>query len=636
MSIREALDYKAIDLGRMAIEMTAAADSGHPSTGLSLAHITTVLMYQVMRWDPKNPWDLRADRLVLSEGHAVPIVYAACLDLGVMVGEGPQSARALSRDELHDLRKADSLLDGHPNPHLGFPFFDSATGSLGQGLSVGAGLALAARQLRTRRRVFVICGDGEMREGQIGEAIDFLADHNPANLCLIVNCNDMGQSDHVSRQQSIEVLGRKLKAAGWAVRTVDGHDVEALRSAIDRIPRGRPLAVLARTVKGWNVPLLTAVNAHGKALSEQDTRTALEKLPLPPRPAEVEQLYPPPPRGRKVKLPKSIVSPENPDFSSAMKNGKLSTRKAYGLGLKALGEKNPNVVALDADVRGSTFASYFADAFPERFYECKIAEQNMVSAAAGMAAGGLQPWANTFGKFFVRAYDQLEMAAVSGVNIKLAGSHSGVTLAADGPSQMAIVDMAFMRCLAHARLADGQLMGVMLMPSDAVCAYKCVELAARHKGLVYIRTLRPDMPLLYDAAESFEIGGAKMLRQGQHLTIVGSAYTTHLALEAADRLAEEGVGCTVIDCYSLPVTDQKVLALARDPGQRILVLDDSYVGGVGSELAEVAASWQGARVVTMAVAVTPKSAREPGEVLRQVGLGLDDVLSRAREMVQTA
>ena len=616
--------------------MTAAAGSGHPSTALSLAHITTVLMYQVMRWDPKNPWDLRADRLVLSEGHAAPIVYAACLDMGVMVGRDAKSARPLSRDELDDLRKSESLLDGHPNPHLGFPFFDSATGSLGQGLSVGAGLALAAKRLGTKRRVYVVCGDGEMREGQISEAIDFIADHNPANLCLIVNCNGMGQSDYVSQQQSADVLARKLKAAGWAVRMVDGHDVDALRSVTDRLPKGKPLAVLARTVKGWHVPLLSKVDAHGKALGADETRAALEQIPLPPRPDDLDSLYPPKPRGRKVKLPKAIVGLDNPDFSSAAKNGKLATRKAYGIALKALGEKNPNIVVLDADVRGSTFSEMFQKQFPERFYECKIGEQNMVSAATGMAAGGLQPWANTFGKFFVRAYDQLEMAAISGVNIKLAGSHSGVTLAADGPSQMSIVDMAFMRCFAHARLVDGQMMGVMLMPADAVCAYKCVELAARHKGLVYIRTLRPELPMLYDPADKFEIGGAKMLRQGRHLTIVGSCYTTHLALQAADRLAEDGIGCTVIDCYSLPVTDQKVLALARDPGQRILVLDDSYVGGVGSELSEVAASWQGARVVTMAVAVAPKSGRTPEEVLEQVGLGLDNVLSRAREMIQTA
>ncbi len=636
MNMREALEYKAIEIGRMAVEMTADAGSGHPSTALSLAHITSVLMYQVMRWDPKDPWDLRADRLVLSEGHAVPIVYSACIDLGVMVGRDLKSARPLGREEIHDLRKSESLLDGHPNPKLGFPFFDSATGSLGQGLSVGAGLALAARHLATKRRIYVVCGDGEMREGQISEAIDFISDHNPGNICLVVNCNGMGQSDYVSRQQSPEVIAKRLKAVGWAVRLVDGHDVEALKSALDRLPRNKPLAVLARTVKGWHVPSLSAVDAHGKALSAEDTRTALEQLPLPEKPQEVETLYPPRPRGRKVKLPKRLEPMAAPDFSAALKNGKLATRKAYGIGLKALGEANPNIMVLDADVRGSTFADMFAKAFPERFVECKIGEQNMVSAAAGMAAGGVMPWANTFGKFFVRAYDQVEMAAISGVNIKLAGSHSGVTLAADGPSQMAIVDLPFMRCFCHARLSDGQIMGVMLMPADAMCAYRCVELAARHQGLAYIRTLRPELPLLYDAAETFEIGGAKMLRQGPHLTIVGSCYTTHMALKAADQLATEDIGCTVIDCYSLPVTDQKVLALARDPGQRMLVLDDSYTGGVGSELAEVAAAWQGARVVTMAVATAPKSAREPEEVLEQVGLGLDDILTRAREMVQTA
>lgn len=633
MSIADALNVKALQIGRLAVQMTGECGSGHPSTALSLAHITSVLMYRVMRWDPKNPWDGRADRIVLSEGHAVPIVYAACIDLGVMIGRDPKTARELQPQDVHDLRAADSMLDGHPNPHLGFPLFDTATGSLGQGLSAGAGLAMAAQRCGTHRRVFVVCGDGEMREGQVAEAMDFVADHNPTNLVAIVNCNGMGQADHVSRQQSADTLVKKFRAAGWAVRDVDGHDVVALEKALGRIPRKKPLAVICRTVKGWGVASLQNVGSHGKALSADDTRAAIDELRLPEAmPEELATLTPPRPRGHKITGAENLALLDPPDFSAVAKGGKLATRKAYGIGLRELGRKNEHVVVLDADVSNSTFSEYFGKEFPERFVECKIGEQNMVSVAAGLAAGGLLPFGNSFGKFLVRAYDQVEMSAISGVNMKLAGSHSGVTLAADGPSQMALVDVPFFRAMSHARLCDGQPMAIMLLPADATCAYRCVEMAAQHRGLVYIRTLRPDMPILYGPDETFSLGGAKVLRDGDDVTLVGSCYTTHMALAAAETLAGEGVSCRVIDCYSLPLKDEQVLALARDPSQRMLVIDDSYVGGFGSELAEVAAAWQGARVWSMTVTVAPKSAREPEEVLAQVGLGADAVLARARKL----
>ncbi len=634
MPLKAALEYKALELSRLAVEMTTDAGTGHPSTALSLAHVTAVLMYRVMRWNPADPWDMRADRLVLSEGHAVPIVYAACLDLAVAVGRSAGQSRRLRRDEVHDLRKADSLLDGHPNPALGFPFFDAATGSLGQGLSVAAGLALAARLTGSPRRVFCVCGDGEMREGQIAEAIDFVKDHHPGNLCLIVNSNRLAQSDYVSPEQSADVLQKKLRAAGWAVRRVDGHDVAALEAALSRFPKGKPLAVIAETVKGWHVAELQGLGHHGTALPPEEARHAIDvDLKLPDvRPTE--DLTPPKPKGKKLAAWPALVPLDPPDFADKLKAGKLGTRKAYGLGLRDLGRKNSLVVALDADVKNSTFSEYFAAALPERFYECKIAEQNMISVASGLAAGGALPFANSFGKFLVRGYDQLEMAAIGGLNLKLAGSHSGVTLAADGPSQMALLDLPVLRALSHTRLADGRPMAVMLLPADAVCAYKCVELAARHFGPVYIRTLRPELPLLYPPGETFQIGGAKVLRDGADFFIAGCCYTVHLALAAAEKLSAEGISAGVLDCYSLPLEDERVTALAQNPAKKILALDDSYVGGIGSELSEISAAARGARVVTMWVKETPKSAREPDEVLRQTGLGLDAVVAQAREVAR--
>ena len=464
----QAVQAKAIEIGKLAVRATTSAGSGHPTTALSLAHLTAVLMYRVMRWDPAHPRAPGSDRLVLSEGHAVPIVYAACADLGVTILPGNQ-ARPMTLDDLMALRSIDSPIDGHPNPMLGFPFFDAATGSLGQGLSVAAGLAAAARLDGLDKAIYCIIGDGESREGQIWEAMDFIADHRLTGVVAIFNCNTLGQSDFVSEVQNWQHVQRKAEAFGWTAVAIDGHDPAAIEDTLRRrqeLGAGKPLCVVARTVKGWGVPNLGGMGHHGTPVAKDQLEAALAALDQravelglagldPAMCAEALRIVPPPappPPAPPAAVPigfEAAIAAE-PKLVKAIADGHgMSPRRAFGLALKALGAADPRVVALDADVKNSTYALDFAVAYPERYFEARIAEQNMISAAAGLSSGGKLAFASTFGRFLERAFDQIEMAVIGGANLKLVGTHVGVTLASDGPSQMALADMAFMRAFAQ-------------------------------------------------------------------------------------------------------------------------------------------------------------------------------------------
>ncbi|MEE8170461.1 MAG: thiamine pyrophosphate-dependent enzyme, partial [Phycisphaerae bacterium] len=408
MSLAGPIQAKAAELGAHVVRMTTTAGSGHPSSALSLAHIVTALMYHHMRWDPADPWHPAADRLVLSEGHAVPIVYAAYADLGGVIGRDRDHARPLTVDDLDGLRQAGSVLDGHPNPAKGFPFFDAATGSLGQGLSVAAGLAIGARLRNCDRRLYVIIGDGESREGQIWEAADFIADHHLVNVTAIFNCNGQGQTDVVSAQQSAQALGSKLAAFGWEVIPVDGHDGDAVIWALRRAADlSAPVALVAATEKGWGVPDLKDKSNHGKPLPADKLLAALRSLDAirtdGAAPAESPAAVPPaPPNDLPDHLPDAAsfqTAVENAGFATALIKGRLATRRAYGAALLELGRLSERIVVLDGDVSNSTFADLFARGYPERFSECKIAEQNMVSTAVGLAASGFIPFVSSFAKF---------------------------------------------------------------------------------------------------------------------------------------------------------------------------------------------------------------------------------------------
>src|SRR5262245_55404057 len=417
MALVASVHAKAIALIKLSIEMTTAAGSGHPTSAASLAHMVTLLMYHHMRYDPASPNHPAADRLVLSEGHACPIVYAAAADLGLAIGREQQHLRPMTRDDALRLRAIDSEIDGHPNPAEGFPFFPAATGSLGQGLSIANGLALAARLDGVEKRIFCLIGDGESREGQIWEAVDFLVDYRLTTVCPIFNCNAYGQSDTVSPQQTPALTAAKLRAAGLDVQRIDGHDPIAIQQALEahathaQAPSAKPVAIVAQTVKGWG---FTSVLGHvhgraatteeqGKALAALDTTTQqlgatwtegdLRRPPLPVAP------LPPPPPVQPV--PSFREALQRFGQANLLDEGKMAPRRAYGVALRALGHANPRVVALDADVRGSTYSDNFRqdEALQQRFVECRIAEQHMVSCAGGLAAGGKLPFISTFGKF---------------------------------------------------------------------------------------------------------------------------------------------------------------------------------------------------------------------------------------------
>ena len=641
------LDRKVIELGKQVVRMCTEGGSGHPSTGLSLVHLATALMYRVMRYEPSNPWNAGADRLVLSEGHAVPVVYAAYCDLGGVVGTSDRPSQLRFEDAL-TLRAADSVLDGHPNPAIGFPFFDSATGSLGQGLSTAAGLACAARLDGSDKRIFCICGDGESREGQIWEALDFIIDHKLLAVRVIFNCNGLGQSDHVSPQQSADVLANKLLAYGFDVRTIDGHSWEQIFDVLTAHAVGKPIAIIARTTKGWGSSELSKPDSHGKPLTAEQLPQAIAELDAKAQElgvagvpdARVERLSPPKPLQRQQRPGVSAGSfksaCEAVGLLKAVEAKQLSTRRAYGAALNAIGADD-RVVGLDGDVKNSTFADWFAKNHKDRYFECRIAEQNMVSAAVGLAAGGRVPFCSTFAKFVSRAYDQIEMAVVSNANIKICGSHAGISLAADGPSQMGVTDLAFFRALCHSQRNDGSPACRMFLPSDAVSAFKLTELMANIEGLCYMRTHRPDVPIIYDENESFELGGFKHVVDGQDLVIVTSGYMVHVVMKALKLLEEQqGLSAGVIDVYNLPLQPGKldeILQIGDDCNGQILVVEDNYVGGVADELVEAAAcSDLGVRVDALVLRQIPKSARTPEEVLAMVHLAPADIAAAAQKM----
>jgi transketolase len=654
MSFEKAVHKKAIEIGKLSVEMTTAAGSGHPSTALSLAHLVTVLMYYQMRWDPKDPWSPLADRLVLSEGHAVPIVYAAYADLGGMIvplGKGREAARPMTRADAMTLREIGSPIDGHPHPQVGFPFADAATGSLGQGLSVGAGLAAAARMDKLDRNMYVIIGDGESREGQIWEAADFVADHALTNVVPIFNCNELAQSDWVSPQQSFQGLAEKLEAYGFVVRVIDGHAPLEIKQALEElnvIKNGnRPLAIVARTVKGWGAKDEQGMGKHGTPVKKDKLPVIFGELDAMAKDLEVAdykadgELKISPPKG----APPAGYTPTHelkPIKAASFQDGlaavgldkdlaagkPIAPRKAFGAALVALGAADKRIIGLDADVKNSTHAEWFAKKFPAQYLECKIAEQNMISTAAGLSAAGKIPFCSTFAKFVARAFDQVEMAIIGGANLKITGTHAGVTLAADGPSQMSLSDVAFFRSFCHVKNFNGRPAVTYFFPSDAVSCYRCTELMANVDGACYQRALRADTKLLYKFDETFEVGGFKVLREGKDLTFVAAGYTVHECLKAADELAKSGKKATVIDAYGLPLKTEEVLKIAQKSGGTIITVEDNYTGGLDAELAgAIASSGPGIKLKSLFVRHIPKSGREPQDVLDYLGLGEKAILA---------
>jgi transketolase len=607
----QALEDVATQLRIDSVRATTVAGSGHPTSCASAADIVAAIFFDVMRFDPEAPRDPACDRFVLSKGHAAPLLYAAWAAAG-----------ALDRKDLAQLRQIDSDLEGHPTPRL--PFVDVATGSLGQGLGVGVGLALGARMLGTEARVFVLLGDGEMAEGSVWEAAQMASHEKLDNLVALVDVNGLGQSGPTMLGHDLKAYQRRFAAFGWRVNVIDGHDMKQVTVALRRATRGRgaPTAIVARTVKGKALgPDVEGKEGwHGKPLPAEIAERVIASLER-----GLHHLPPPPIRRPRRRAGKTTLPAPQP-IAGKPPVGEIATRQAYGEALVRLGESDPRVRVLDGDVKNSTYAEKFKDRFPDRFVEGWIAEQNMVSTAAGLGAQGLVPFVSSFACFLERAADQVRMAGISRANVKLCGSHAGVSIGEDGPSQMALEDLAMFRAIPEA---------VVFYPSDGVATDAAVQLAVTRKGIAYIRTTRGKTPGLYSADEPFAVGNLKVLRRSEtdRLAIVGAGVTLHEALAAHDELAKSGVSVRVIDLFCVkPIDAAALLEAARACDNRILTVEDHYPeGGIGDAVME-AVGTAGVAVHRLAVREIPRSG-PPKQLLERFGIGRGAILTKVREIL---
>ena len=612
-SVVDTIKEKARRLSVLSMMATTAAGSGHPTSCMSAAELVAGTFFYAMKFDPKNPNSPDSDRFVLSKGHAAPVLYAALAEAGVF---------PLSR--LMTLRQFSSELEGHPTPRI--HGVDAATGSLGQGLSVGAGLAIAQRMDKKSSRVYVLMGDGEMAEGQVWEAAEFAGHYKLDNVTVLADVNALGQSEPTMYQHDMEIYRKKFEAEGFATEVIDGHDVSAVLTALDRAKatKGRPQAIIARTIKGHGVDFVAGKEHwHGKALSKDELAKALQEIgPAVDVPPDPGKSY----ARTSLPQPPDFPAPAAPDYA----DGKpVATREAYGYALKRLGAVNPQIVAVSGDVKNSTFSEIFQNAFPDHFYQGYIAEQNMVSVGVGLAAFGKVPFLDTFACFLARAYDEVRMAAISRSNINLCGSHCGVSIGEDGPSQMALEDIAIFRAV-HS--------SAVFYPSDAVSTERLTETMARRPGINYLRTSRPKTPILYSKDEKFPVPGFKVLRQSAQdkATVIGAGITLHEALKAADELKGQGTAIRVIDLYCVKPIDGKALAeqLAATGGRLVTVEDHWPEGGVGEAVLSALAKAGAAPTKSRLIAVTgmPHSGK-PEELIDAFGISAKHIAAAVREIL---
>jgi transketolase len=586
---------------------TTAAGSGHPTSCCSAADLVAALFFGHLRYNPKNPHYHNNDRFILSKGHAAPLLYAAWAETGLFPVE-----------ELLKLRQMDNDLEGHPTPRLAFA--DVATGSLGQGLGIGSGMALSARMDNLDFRTYVLLGDGEIAEGAVWEAASLAGLHKLNNLVAIVDVNRLGQSEATPFAHDMDVYKDRFEAFGWRTEVIDGHDLDEIVEVLAAVGLGnQPLAILAKTYKGAGISFIQDKDGwHGKALSSEEAERAVAEL-KPNSQSGIGQ-----PIAEPTQLPApNFAAPAGFPAIAYNKGDMVATREAYGAALARIGGADPRIAALDGDTKNSTYSDKFLRKFPDRFVECFIAEQNMVAVAVGLATRGRVPFASTFAAFLTRAFDQIRVAGISGVNLKLAGSHVGVSIGEDGPSQMGLEDIAMMRAVSGS---------TVLYPGDAVSAEKLVEKAALTSGLVYLRTSRPKTPVLYGNDEQFPIGGAKVLRQGTKATIVAAGVTLAEALKAADTLNAEGASVTVIDAYSVkPLAADIIRQEAAKTNNVVVTVEDHYAeGGLGDAVAgELSA--HGVRVHKLAVRELPRSGK-PEELLARYGIDSQAIIAKVKSL----
>jgi transketolase len=593
------------------VRAAAVTKSGHPTSSMSAADLMAVLLDGYLRYDFDHPENPANDHLIFSKGHASPLLYAVY-----------KAAGAISDEELLTFRKFGSRLEGHPTPVL--PWVDVATGSLGQGLPIAVGVALAGKRLdRLPYRVWVLTGDSEMAEGSMWEAFEHAAYSGLDNLTAIVDVNRLGQRGETMHGWDLDSYAHRAEASGWHAIEIDGHDVEAIDAAYAEAlsVEGKPVAIVARTVKGKGVAVVEDKGGmHGKALD--DPEEAIEELggirDLTIDVSRPEAGEPHAFETATLELPRYDVGEE------------VATRKAYGEALAAVGTADGAVVSLDGEVSNSTFAEIFTEAHPERYFEMYIAEQQMVAAAVGMQVRGWKPFASTFAAFLTRAFDFVRMAAVSRASIALCGSHAGVSIGEDGPSQMALEDLAMMRAVGGS---------TVLYPCDGNQTARLVAAMAALDGIRYLRTTRAATPVLYEADEEFPVGGSKVLRSSDEddVTIVGAGITVHEALAAADALAGDGIAARVIDCYSVKPIDAGTLRSAAEATGCILTVEDHWPeGGLGEAvLAALADAEDRPPVTVLAVDGMPGSGT-PAELLAAAGIDADHIASAARRLARAA
>ncbi|MFG2776673.1 transketolase [Streptomyces prunicolor] len=606
-----------VELGQQlrvdSVRAADAAGSGHPTSSMSAADLMAVLLAHHLRYDFDRPAHPGNDRFVLSKGHASPLLYAAYKAVG-----------AVDDAELLTFRMLDSRLEGHPTPQR-LPWVETATGSLGQGLPVGVGIALSGKRLeRSGYRVWVLCGDSELAEGSVWEAAEHAAYEHLDNLTLIVDVNRLGQRGPTRHGHDLDAYARRFQAFGWHTVEVDGHDVDAVDRAYGEAlsTYGQPTVILARTLKG-------------KGVASVQDREGLHGKPLPDADAAIAELGGPRDLHVQVREPVAAralhsVRADHLELPRYDRGDDVPTRDAFGQALAALGSARGDVVALDGEVGDSTRAEFFAKEHPDRYFECYIAEQQLVGAAVGLAARGWVPYASTFAAFFTRAYDFIRMAAVSGAGINLVGSHAGVSIGQDGPSQMGLEDLAMMRAV-HG--------STVLYPCDANQTARLVATMAGLEGVRYLRTSRGAGPVVYGSDEEFPVGGSKVLRfsSRDRLTVVAAGVTVHEALAAADALDREGIQVRVIDLYSVKPVDRETLRQgAEDTGCLLTVEDHHPEGGIGDAVLDAFLDGRPVpRLVRLAVRTMPGSA-SPAEQLHEAGIDAESIAAAGRLLVETA
>ena len=610
--LRALLKQKANNLRIHSIISTSEAESGHPTTCMSAADIVSTLFFHTMRYDRRNPSNPNNDRFVLSKGHAAPILYAAWAEAGIIPAA-----------DLLALRRIDSDLEGHPTPRL--DWVDVATGSLGQGLSIGVGMALNGKYLdKSDYRVYVLMGDGESAEGAVWEAVALASHYKLNNLIGIVDVNGRGQSQRTMYGFDTGSYCRRFESFGWNAIAIDGHNLDEILSALDEAKASttQPTMIVAKTLKGKGVSFVEDKEGwHGKAIPKGEQLDAALNELGPLGSDGGFQIETPPAHPTTVKHEIREVAP--PDYQIG---AEVASRSGYGAGLAKLGDVNPQIVALDADVKNSTYADRFMEKHGDRYFEMFIAEQNLVGSGIGLSKCGKVPFVSSFAAFLTRSADQIRMSAISQANIKYVGSHSGISIGEDGPSQMGLEDLAMFRTLPGS---------VVLYPSDAVAAERLVVEAARHEGIVYIRTSRPKTPVIYSNDERFPIGGSKTLREGPNdrATVVGAGITLNETLKAYEDLKSEGISIRVIDLYSVkPVDTESLLRAAAATNNTLITVEDHYrEGGLGDAVLDAVAS-EGIKVHKLAVTSLPRSGK-PEELIEVHGISATSIARKVKEIV---